>query len=87
MKNISAFNGLIMSTCFMKKPGLLTLFFLAPSICVQVETELCKKRVIYLSKGYHLIRIYLSQFCFKVVGGGGGISIKLFTYFINKSWY
>ena len=38
-----------------------------------METELCKKRIIYLSKGYHLIRIYLSQFCFKVGGGGGYI--------------
>ena len=30
---------------------MIILLFLTPSICVYVETELCKKRVIYLLKG------------------------------------
>ena len=53
----SAFNDLIMSTCFTKKPCI-------RKIRVWVETELCKKRVIYLSKG---CTIYLEFICHSFV--------------------
>ena len=44
--------------------------------CISRECALQKEGNIFVKWMYHLIRIYLSQFCFKV-GGGRGIYFLL----------
>ena len=48
--------------------------------CVRGDLALQKGGNIFVKRIYHLIRIYLSQFCFNVGGGGGG---QFFYYVVS----
>ena len=51
------------------------------NMCNSGDRPLQKEGNIFVKRRYHLIRIYLSQFCFR---GGGGYIIYYVVSFVNR---